>query len=123
MLRGPLGQNRYKPKFSGHDTFPFRYAWLTKFVHYVEKGNIKNTNVKAKPKWIALAGKPLNMPISNQKGNGEAYQSWNKVQTIAIEETIFKWMPVRFLVGDKSSEILFVILFLKFSFISMEDTL
>ena len=41
MLRGPLGQNKYKPKFSGHDTFPFRYAWLTKFIHYVEDGNIK----------------------------------------------------------------------------------
>ena len=22
MLRGPLGNNKYKPKFSGHDTFP-----------------------------------------------------------------------------------------------------
>ena len=41
MLRGPLGQNEYKPKFSGHDTFPFRYAWLTKFIHYVEDGNLK----------------------------------------------------------------------------------
>ena len=36
MLRGPLGNNKYKPKFSGHDTFPFRYAWLTKLVHYLE---------------------------------------------------------------------------------------
>ena len=41
MLRGPLGNNKYKPKFSGHDTFPFRYAWLTKFVRYVEDGNLK----------------------------------------------------------------------------------
>ena len=41
MLRGPLGINKYKPKFSGHDTFPFRYAWLTKLVHYLEDGNIK----------------------------------------------------------------------------------
>ena len=41
MLRGPLGNNKYKPKFSGHDTFPFRYAWLTKFVHYIEDGNLK----------------------------------------------------------------------------------
>ena len=39
MLRGPLGNNKYKPKFSGHDTFPFRYAWLTKLVHYLEDGN------------------------------------------------------------------------------------
>ena len=41
MLRGPLGINKYKPKFSGHDTFPFRYAWLTKLVRYLEDGNIK----------------------------------------------------------------------------------
>ena len=41
MLRGPLGQEKYKPKFSGHDTFPFRYAWLTKIVHYLEQGNVK----------------------------------------------------------------------------------
>ena len=41
MLRGPLGNNKYKPKFSGHDTFPFRYAWLTKLVHYLEDGNKK----------------------------------------------------------------------------------
>ena len=41
MLRGPLGQEKYKAKFSGHDTFPFRYAWLTKIVHYLETGNVK----------------------------------------------------------------------------------
>ena len=41
MLRGPLGKEKYKPKFSGHDTFPFRYAWLTKIVHYLETGNVK----------------------------------------------------------------------------------
>ncbi len=38
-------------------------------------GKIKNVNVRAKPKCIALAGKPLNIPKLNQKGNGEAYQS------------------------------------------------
>ena len=42
MLRGPLGNNKYKPKFSGHDTFPFRYAWLTKLVHYLEDGMYKS---------------------------------------------------------------------------------
>ena len=42
MLRGHLGNSKYKAKFSGHDTFPFRYAWLTKLVNYLEdgKGNI-----------------------------------------------------------------------------------
>ena len=38
MLRGPLGNSKYRPKFSGHDTFPFRYAWLTKLVNYLEDG-------------------------------------------------------------------------------------
>ena len=41
MLRGPLGKAKYKPKFSGHDTFPFRYAWLTKIAHYLEEGDVK----------------------------------------------------------------------------------
>ena len=41
MLRGPLGNSNYKPKFSGHDTFPFRYAWLTKLVNYLEDGKAK----------------------------------------------------------------------------------
>ena len=35
-------------------------------------GKIKNVKVKAKPKCIALAGKPLNIPKLNQNGNGEA---------------------------------------------------
>ena len=41
MLRGPLGKTQYKPKFSGHDTFPFRYAWLPKLVNYLEDGKAK----------------------------------------------------------------------------------
>ena len=74
-----------------------------------EIGNIRNASNKAKPKWIALAGKPLNIPILNINGNGDAYQSWNKDQTIAMAATIFKCSPVRFLVGDKSSWILLLI--------------
>ncbi len=82
----------------------------------LEYGNIKNANNKAKPKWIARAGKPLNIPILNQNGKGEAYQSWNRDQIIAIATTIFKCNPVRFLVGDKSSWILLWI-FVLFSLI------
>ena len=82
-----------------------------------EIGNIKNVRVKAKPKWMALAGSPLNIPMSNIKGNGDAYQSWNKVQMIAIVATTFMCKPVRFLVGDKSSPILFFISALMFWFI------
>ena len=63
MLRGPLGHNKYKPKFSGHDTFPFRYAWLTKFVHYVEDGNIKKIKEFEQNKLTTIAdfGVGLNM--------------------------------------------------------------
>lgn len=35
MLRGPLGIQGFSPRFSGHETFPFRYGWLTKYVAYV----------------------------------------------------------------------------------------
>jgi len=30
MPRGPIYQDRYKPQFSGHETFPLRYGWLKK---------------------------------------------------------------------------------------------
>ena len=59
---------------------------------------------------MTLAGKPLNIPKFNIKGNGEAYQSWNNDQIIAIAATTFKWKPERFLVGDKSSFILLLII-------------
>ena len=83
----------------------------------LEKGNIKNAKSKANPKWIALAGKPLNIPILNQNGKGDAYQSWNKDHIIAMARTIFKCKPVRFRVGDKSSLIFFFIWVLMFWFI------
>ena len=50
MLRGPLGNTKYKPKFSGHDTFPFRYAWLTKLVNYLEDGKAKTIKESDKKK-------------------------------------------------------------------------
>lgn len=30
MLRGPLFDIKYRPQFSGHETFPLRYGWLKK---------------------------------------------------------------------------------------------
>ena len=83
----------------------------------IEKKNIKNVRVKANPRWMALAGKPFTIPILKTKGKGEAIQSWKAVHKIAIEATIFKWSPVRFLVGDKSSLILSFILLWIFWFI------
>ena len=95
----------------------------SEIVLFREIGNSKKAKSKAKPKWIALAGKPLNIPILSIKGNGEAYQSWNKDQIIAIAETIFKWKPVIFLVGDKSSLIFVLILLLIESFIKITHTI
>ena len=66
-------------------------------------GKIKKVKLKAKPRCIALAGKPLNIPKFNQNGNGDAYQSWNNVQRIAIPKTIFKCKPDRLRVGEISS--------------------
>ena len=43
--------------------FPFRYAWLTKFVHYVEDGNIKKIKEFEQNKLTTIAdfGVGLNM--------------------------------------------------------------
>ena len=63
MLRGPLGKAKYKPKFSGHDTFPFRYAWLTKIAHYLEDGDLKKIKEfdKYKLETMSEFGVGLNM--------------------------------------------------------------
>ncbi len=63
MLRGPLGKAKYKPKFSGHDTFPFRYAWLTKIAHYLENGDISKIKEFEKNKLQTMSefGVGLNM--------------------------------------------------------------
>ena len=63
MLRGPLGNSKYRPKFSGHDTFPFRYAWLTKLVNYLEEGKaqIIKDSEKKRLETITDFGVGLNM--------------------------------------------------------------
>ena len=38
MLRGPLHSDDYRPKLSGHETFPLRYGWLKKAVDAVSTG-------------------------------------------------------------------------------------
>jgi hypothetical protein len=35
MARGPLYQDKYRPQFSGHETFPLRYGWLKKSVEAI----------------------------------------------------------------------------------------
>ena len=41
MLTGPL-QNNKRPSFSGHETFPMRYGWLTKMMDYFDPNQQKN---------------------------------------------------------------------------------
>ena len=68
MLRGPLGKTQYKPKFSGHDTFPFRYAWLPKLVNYLEDGKAKiiKESEKERLQTITDFGVGLNMVKINK---------------------------------------------------------
>ena len=79
MLRGPLGNSKYKPKFSGHDTFPFRYAWLTKLVNYLEEGkrNIIKESDKKRLETISDFGVGLNM-VKSIKHWGIATKICNK---------------------------------------------
>ena len=82
------------------------------YISDVECGNAK---IRAKPRWIALAGRPFITPKSKMNGKGDAYQSWKKDHNIAIEATIFRWKPFKLLVGEISSWIFFWIKFLLFS--------
>jgi hypothetical protein len=63
MLRGPLGKENYKPKFSGHDTFPFRYAWLTKLAEFINENGSKGIKEFEKNKLanVVKFGVGLNM--------------------------------------------------------------
>ena len=47
MLRGPLSDPQYRPRFSGHETFPLRYGWLKKAFDAVEQSNPGEDN-----KWV-----------------------------------------------------------------------
>ena len=60
MLTGPL-QNVDRPAFSGHETFPMRYGWLTKIMDFFNPEQDRNTLIekygifgrKADPKYIS----------------------------------------------------------------------
>ena len=69
-----LNKNKKETIFN-HDLKVNSEKYLEVNNKLIPTGKIKKVNVKAKPKWIALAGKPLNIPMLNQKGKVEAYQS------------------------------------------------
>ena len=44
MTRGPLFQDRYRPRLSGHETFPMRYGWLKKAYDAVASTEAETAN-------------------------------------------------------------------------------
>ena len=41
MIRNPIFESDYKPKFTGHETFPLRYGWLNKVCDSITKAKTK----------------------------------------------------------------------------------
>lgn len=80
MLRGPLQDDSYKPKLSGHETFPLRYGWLKKAVDAVSNGSDGSSekSVFRSDDAIALFGVGRNMVAS--------MRHW-AVATGVVEET------------------------------------
>jgi len=66
MQRGPLFQDKYKPQFSGHETFPLRYGWLKKVhdaVSDTDEGH-DNRSIFQREEAIAQFGVGKNMVAS-----------------------------------------------------------
>ena len=57
MLTGPL-KDLKKPSFSGHETFPLRYGWLTKMMDYFDPEQTKETLIK-KSKYFFSTGEKI----------------------------------------------------------------
>jgi hypothetical protein len=65
MARGPLYEQDYRPQFSGHETFPFRYGWLKKAFDTVRSSSKKDSKTLfTRPEAIADFGVGKNMVSS-----------------------------------------------------------
>ena len=66
MPRGPIFHDKYKPQFSGHETFPLRYGWLKKAYDAVAESaaNPDNKSVFTHDEAIARFGIGKNMVSS-----------------------------------------------------------
>lgn len=66
MIRGPLAKDDYRPKFSGHETFPLRYGWLKKAHDSVSdvQGTEKATTIFSDDDAISRFGVGRNMVAS-----------------------------------------------------------
>ena len=86
MLRGRLHDDDYRPKLSGHETFPLRYGWLKKVVDAVSACREEGTgkSVFRSEEAIALFGVGRNMVAS--------MRHW-AVATGVIEESSGKPSP------------------------------
>ena len=48
-MRGQLYEPEYRPRLSGHETFPLRYGWLKKAYDAVEGAVCSDTNAPSSP--------------------------------------------------------------------------
>jgi hypothetical protein len=66
MARGPLFNEKYRPQFSGHETFPLRYGWLKKAFDAISETeqDAENKSVFLNDDAIARLGVGKNMVAS-----------------------------------------------------------
>ena len=81
------------------------------FLSFFNNGYERKVIKKAKLRWIALAGTSIKTPKPTIKGNGEAYQSWNKDQQKAIKAIVLRCKPERDLVLLSTSSYFLAMLF------------
>lgn len=97
MPRGPIYQDKYKPQFSGHETFPLRYGWLKKAYDAVHglKGDPNSKAAFTRDDAIAHFGVGKNMVASMRHwatacgiiADGET--SSNSLVTTALGDSLF----------------------------------
>jgi hypothetical protein len=96
MARGPLYQKKYRPQFSGHETFPLRYGWLKKVYDRVAETENEAQNKSAC--WgddaIAIFGVGKNMVASMRHWATSAgiiteLPGTNTVHTTELGQTLF----------------------------------
>ena len=96
MPRGPIYQDKYKPQFSGHETFPLRYGWLKKAYDAVDDRRDDPDSKAAFTRDDAIAhfGVGKNMVASMRHWAGacgiiEDGETSNKIVTTALGDTVF----------------------------------
>ena len=59
MLTGPLKDNNKRPAFSGHETFPMRYGWLTKMMDYFDPAQSKEILIDKSKSFLRKPGEKV----------------------------------------------------------------